>query len=211
MNATRALCVVCFIMVFIAGCKKEIDPTTINNDIELTENPDPIKRISGTYNSVKVEAAFKQGDGFQSYSEGNYALAEPDKSIKGGGYKLTVAAAGGSTVLVSIEGQSSNFATISKTVGTFAVFTNINGGVTEYQLRKSMNDPIAILIKRYDYRSQVQGFEYDVTFNYYVNKSSGAVHLGNQDEIEPLPTNWFYLNGDFYTQYFKMIRKTSLS
>ncbi|CAN5321758.1 hypothetical protein BH09BAC4_BH09BAC4_27250 [soil metagenome] len=93
----------------------------------------------------------------------------------------------------------------------YTVFTNINGYTTEYQLRKSINDPIALLIKRYDYRSQVQGFEYDVTFNYYVNASSGAIHLGNQDEVEPLPTNWFYLSGDFYTQYFKMIRKTSLS
>ena len=211
MKAVRILSVICFVIVFVAGCIKEKDPTTINNDIELTENPDPVKRVSGTYNSVKVEAAFKQGDGFRSYSEGNYALAEPDGKIQGGKYQLIIAAAGANTVQVSIQGQSTNFAAISKAVGTFTVSTNINGSITEYQLRKSMNEPIAILIKRYDYRSQVQGFEYDVTFNYYVNKSSGAVHLGNQEEIEPLPTNWFYLSGDLYTQYFKMIRKTSLS
>lgn len=212
MKASRVLGVICFVMIFVAGCRKEKDPTTINNDIELIENPDPVKRVSGTYNSVKVEAAFKQGDnGFRSYSEGNYALAEPDGSIQGGSYKLTIASAGNNTVSVSITGQSTNFANIPPTtVGTYTVFTNINGSVTEYQLRKSMNDPIAILIKRYEYNSQVQGFEYDVTFNYYVNKSSGAIHLGNQDEIEPLPTNWFYLSGDFYTQYFKMIRKTSI-
>ena len=201
------------IVLLVTGCKKEIDPLTVANDIELTENPDPVKRISGTYNAVKVDAAFKQSDGgSNSYSEGNYALAEPDNSIQGGGYKLTVTPAGGSTVTVSLEGYSTNFANVPQTtVGTYTVFTTINGSVTEYVLRKSLNGPKAIEIKRYDYNSKVQGFEYDVTFYYHVNKSTGAIHLGNQDEIEPLPTSWFFLSGDFYTTYFKMIRRTSLS
>lgn len=212
MKATELLVVVVLMVSSTTGCKKEPDLLTIADSIELTENPDPVKRISGTYKSVKVDAAFKQGDGgFKSYSEGNYALAEPDGSIKGS-YLLTIAPAGGSTVTVTVEGQSTNFANVpQKRVGTYTVFTNINGSVTEYQLRKSLNEPIALLIKRYDYRAQIRGFEYDVTFNYYYDKTSGAFHLGNHEEIEPLPTNWFYLNGDFYTHYFKMVRKTSLS
>lgn len=211
MRATKMLIAVVLTVLSITGCKKESDPTTIADGIELTENPDPVKRISGTYKSVKVEAAFKQGDGFRSYSEGNYTLAEPDGSIKGS-YLLTIAPAGGNTVTMTVEGQSTNFADVpQKRVGTYTVFTNINGSIIEYQLRKSLNEPIAILIRRYDYRAQIHGFEYDVTFNYYYDKTSGAFHLGNHEEIEPLPTDWFYLNGDFYTQYFKMVRKTSLS
>lgn len=211
MKATKVYVVVVLSLGLLIGCNKEPDLLTIADSIELTENPDPVKRVSGTYRAVKVDAAFKQNDGgFKSYSEGDYALAEPDNSIVGGGYRLIISPAGGNTVTVSIEGNSTNFAAISKTVGTYEIVTIINGSTTEYKLRKGLNDPSVMLIKRYDYRSRVGGFEYDVAFNYYVNKSTGAIHLGNQDEIEPLPTDWFFLNGDFYTVYFKMIRKTSL-
>ena len=210
MNTYKVFSMIGIVLVLVGGCKKDPDPVTVNNQIEFTENPDPIKRVSGTYNAVLVDAAFKTGDGFRSYQEGSYSLSQPDGSIKGGGYKLTIQKDGAQTVSVSIEGSSTNFANVpNHTIGTYSVFAVQNGSTTEYQLRKSMNDPIALFIKRYDVYNALTGFEYDLIFNYYYNPSSGAFHWGNNDEIESAPTSWFYLSGDAYRVNFKMLRKVS--
>ncbi|GAB3718957.1 hypothetical protein GCM10027592_62220 [Spirosoma flavus] len=200
------------LLILVSGCKKEPDPIALNNQIELGENPDPIQRVSGTYNAVFVDAGFKVGDGFKAYQEGSYSLSQPDGSIKGGGYQLTVKPAGAQTVAVTVEGSSTNFAKVpNHTIGTYTVYTVQNGSTTEYQLRKAMAEPIALLIKRYDAFSTLTSYEYDVALNYYYNKATGDFHWGKQNEIEPDPSSWFYLNGDSYTVYFKMLRKVSKS
>lgn len=210
MNTYKFFGLLGVVLVLAGGCKKDPDLVTVNNQIEFTENPDPVKRVSGTYDAVLVDAGFKSGSGVRSYREGNFSLSKPDGSIKGGGYKISIQPAGSQTVTVSVEGSSSNFANVpSHTIGTYTVYAVPNGSTTEYQLRKSLNDPIALLVKRYDAYNELTGFEYDVTFSYYHNKSTGDFHWGEHEEIEPAPTSWFYLNGDEYTVYCKMLRKVS--
>lgn len=210
MNTFKLFSMLSVVLVLAGGCKKDPDLVTVNDEIEFTENPDPVKRVSGTYDAVLVDAAFKSGNGISAYREGNISLSKPDGSIKGGSYKITIQQAGAQTVTVSIEGSSKNFASVpNRTIGTYTVFAVSNGSVTEYQLRKSLNDPIALLVKRYDAYNALTGFGYDLTFSYYFNKSTGNFHWGVQEEIEPAPTSWFYLNGDEYTLYCKMFRKVS--
>ncbi|WP_460972290.1 hypothetical protein [Spirosoma migulaei] len=212
MNTYKIINYIWVLLILVSGCKKDPDPVSVNNQIELNENPDPIQRVSGIYNAVLVDAAFKVGDGFKAYQEGSYSLNQPDGSIKGGGYQLTIKPAGAQTVTVTVEGSSTNFANVpTHTLGTFSVFTVQNGSTTEYQLRKAIAEPIALLIKRYDTYNTLTGYEYDVTLSYYYNKATGDFHWGKQNELEPELASWFYLNGDSYTVYFKMLRKVSKS
>ena len=84
-----------------------------------------------------------------------------------------------------------------------------NGGNTHYELRKSIKDPVALMVDRYQYSNNgVVGFEYNVALNFWHDPQTGLIHWGDTDEIEPAPS-WFYPDTDHHVIQFIMLRQVS--
>lgn len=199
-----------YLVVGLLACQspKEDDPTSLSDQIEFSENPDPVKRISGVYKAVYAIAVFNQGPngGAVTYQEGNASAEVPDGTIKGGGFTFTIEPASETTVNLKVEGSSTNLAAVPLTsLGAYQVFSQENGATTIYTLRKSIKDPVILTIERTTLSANAKGFVYQLTKRYWVNPVSKAIYWG----IGPEPTDWFYLYGDRYTVTYSMIRSTS--
>ena len=197
----------------LTGCKKPEDVTAVNTQIELNPNTNAVKRVSGSYLAVEVEAAFKNANGFSSYKEGQFGLVEPDGKIQGGGYTFEVVPVDANSVQVFYSGESKNFARIKKTsLGTYAITVSQNGNRIVYELRKDLKTQTAFTIERIQENNV--GFVYYLKLQYHVNNDKNSPYYGDvyygYGEIMPEPIDWVFATGDSYIVNLSMLRRVQV-
>ena len=202
------------VITILASCKKPEDVTAINTQIELDPNTSAVKRVSGSYLAVEVNAAFKNANGFSSYKEGQFGLAEPDGKIQGGGYTFEVVPVDANSVQVFYSGESKNFARIKKaSLGTYTITVSQNGNRTVYALRKDIKTRPAFIIERIQETNV--GFVYYMKLQYHVNNDTNSPYYGEvyygYGEVMPEPTGWVFATGDSYIVNLSMLRRVQVA